>query len=80
MTPQTTIEYLDKNKIPSDIKRYSFQVLYKYPLFKKYKRICKNSEKLSRSITTIPVHPGSGKLELDYIIKIINNYRFISNG
>ena len=68
------IEYLDKNNIPSDIKRYNFKVLYKYPLFKKYKRICKNSEKLSHEITTIPVHPGLGRTELDYIIEVINNY------
>jgi|AntRauTorckE6833_2_1112554.scaffolds.fasta_scaffold00195_14 dTDP-4-amino-4,6-dideoxygalactose transaminase len=69
------IDYLDKNGIPSDIKRYSFKVLYKYPLFKKYSRNCKNSDKLSKNITTIPVHPGLKRKELDYIINIINNYK-----
>ena len=68
------IDYLDKNNIPSDIKRYNFKVLYKYPLFKKYLRKCHNSEKLSKDITTVPVHPGLTKKELDYIVKIINKF------
>ncbi len=68
------INYLYNNGIPSDIKKYNFKVLYKYPLFKKYARKCKNSEKLSQSITTIPVHPGLTKKELDYIIETINKY------
>lgn len=68
------IDYLDKNGIPSDIKRYNFKVLYKYPLFKKYLRKCYNSENLSQKITTVPVHPGLTKKDLDYIIKIINKF------
>ncbi len=68
------IEYLDKNGIPSDIKRYNFKALYKYPLFKKYRRACKKAELLSQSITTVPIHPGLGKNELDYMAKVINNF------
>ncbi|MFP4515116.1 MAG: aminotransferase class V-fold PLP-dependent enzyme [Parcubacteria group bacterium] len=68
------MDYLDRYGIPSDIKRYNFKVLYKYPLFKKYLRKCKNSEKLSQNITTIPVHPGIKKKELNYMANIINNY------
>jgi perosamine synthetase len=68
------IDYLDKHGIPSDIKRYNFKVLYKFPLFKKYSRKCKNSEKLSQSVTTIPVHPNVKKNELNYIASIINKY------
>jgi perosamine synthetase len=71
---QDFINYLDSNGIPSDIKRYNFKVLYKYPLFKKYIRKCRNSESLSENITTIPVHPGLTKKQLDYIIKIINKF------
>ncbi len=68
------IDYLEKNGIPSDIKRYNYKVLYNYPLFKKYSRKCINSEKLSRSITTIPIHPGLTKKDLDYMIDIINKF------
>lgn len=68
------INYLEKNNIPSDIKKYKFKVLYEYSLFKKYKRACQNSKKLSQKITTIPVHPGLNKLELDYIVRVINNF------
>jgi len=69
------IDYLEKNGIPSDIRRYNFKVLYKYPLFKKYFRKCQNSEKLSKGITTIPVHPGLTQEELNYMINIINNFK-----
>lgn len=55
--------YLDKNGIPSDIRRCNYKVLYEYPLFKKYSKKCSNSEKLSRNITMIPVHPGLTKKE-----------------
>lgn len=68
------IDYLDKNGIPSDIKRYDFKVLYEYPLFKKYSRKCVNSENLIKKVTTIPVHPGLSKKELDHIIKTINKF------
>lgn len=68
------INYLEKNNIPSDIKKYKFKVLYEYSLFKKYKRVCQNSKKLSQKITTIPVHPGLNKLELDYIVRVTNNF------
>lgn len=68
------IDYLNRNGIPSDIRRYDYKVLYKYPLFKKYSRKCSNSEKLSCRITTIPVHPGLLKKDLDYIINVINKF------
>lgn len=69
------IDYLNKNGISSDIKRYNFKVLYKYPLFKKYSRKCSNSEKLVQSITTVPVHPGLTKKDLDYVVDIINKFK-----
>ena len=68
------IKFLDANGIPSDIIRYNYKVLYQYPIFNKFKRICPNSEKLAQSITTIPVHPGMDKRDLDYIISTINGY------
>lgn len=59
--------------VPSDIAKYKYRVLYEFPIFKKYRRRCKKSEKLVKSITTIPVHPGLKRKDLDYILKVINN-------
>jgi len=75
-SPNEFIDYLERNGIPSDIRKYNYKVLYKYPLFKKYSRKCSNSEKLSYGITTIPVHPGLTKKDLDYMIDIINKFQF----
>lgn len=66
------IQLLTDNGIPSDIERYNYKVLYEYPVFRCFKKVCKNSEKLARNITTIPVHPGLSKEDLDYIIDKIN--------
>ncbi len=68
------IKFLDFNGIPSDIIRYDYKVLYRYPIFSKFERACLSSEKLVQNITTIPVHPGMNKNELDYIISTINGY------
>jgi len=69
------IDYLSAKGIPSDIIKYNCKVLYKYPILSKFKRVCPNSEKLLQSITTIPVHPGLKRNEIDYIISTINNFR-----
>ncbi|PKP58052.1 aspartate aminotransferase [Candidatus Atribacteria bacterium HGW-Atribacteria-1] len=74
--PRNFIDYLSSRGIPSDIIRYNYKPLYKYPILSKFKRVCPNSEKLSQSITTIPVHPGLNSNEIDYIISTINNYRY----
>lgn len=62
-----------QKRIPSDIGRYDYRVLYNYSIFQKYRKVCPNSEKLVRNITTIPVHPALTKQELDYMIENINN-------
>jgi|SRR3989344_2300260 len=67
------IKLLEDCGIPSDISRYNYRVLYEYPAFERFKRICPNSEKLAKSITSIPVHPALTKQELDYMIENINN-------
>ena len=69
------INYLEEKGVPSDVLRYDYKVLYKYPLFKKYKKKCINSETLVKSFTTIPVHPHISKTMLDYMISAINNYK-----
>ncbi len=69
------MRYLAKNGIPSDIIRYNYKVLYKYPLFKGLSRKCKNAESLVRSITTIPVHPGLTRKQLTYIVNKINSFK-----
>lgn len=70
---QGMIKKMVDKGVPSDIIRYDYRVLYEYELFKKYGRKCRNAENLVKSITTIPVHPGLKKKELDYIINVINN-------
>jgi dTDP-4-amino-4,6-dideoxygalactose transaminase len=67
------IKLLEQHGIPSDIGRYNYKVLYDYPVFKKYKKVCPNSEILVKNITTVPVHPALTNQELEYIIDIINN-------
>jgi len=42
-SPNEFIDYLERNGIPSDIRKYNYKVLYKYPLFKKYSRKSKSS-------------------------------------
>lgn len=59
--------------IPSDILRYNYKVMYHYMLFKQWKRICPNAEYLSKTITTVPVHPNIRENELDHIISSLNN-------
>ena len=68
------IDFLSQKGVPSDILRYDYQVLYKYPIFEGLTGNCKNAESLSTSITTIPVHPDLGTGELDYIISQINAF------
>ncbi|KKQ18597.1 MAG: Aminotransferase, DegT/DnrJ/EryC1/StrS family [Berkelbacteria bacterium GW2011_GWA1_36_9] len=67
------IKSLEDSGIPSDVIRYNYKVLYEYPAFRRFKRVCPNSEKLVKNITTIPVHPALVKQELEYIIENINN-------
>lgn len=69
------IKFLDNQELPSDIIRYNYKVLYQYPVFNKLRRVCPNSEKLAQNITTIPVHPGLDKNNLDHIINTINGYK-----
>ena len=69
------INFLAQNGIPSDILRYDYKALYQYPAFKKFTVECENAEFLAGSITTIPVHPGLSKNELDYMIDLINSFK-----
>jgi perosamine synthetase len=68
------INFLSQKGIPSDILRYNYKVLYKYPILEALAGDCENAELLSKSITTIPVHPGLNIEDLDYIISQINAF------
>lgn len=68
------IRYMEKNRIPSDIVRFKCKVLYQYPALKSFYRECPNAERLLNSVTTIPVHPGLTKYDLDYILRKINGF------
>jgi dTDP-4-amino-4,6-dideoxygalactose transaminase len=69
------IDFLSQKGIPSDILRYNYKVLYEYPILKALASKCENAELLSKSITTIPVHPGLNTRDLDYIISQINVFQ-----
>ncbi|MDD5528163.1 MAG: aminotransferase class I/II-fold pyridoxal phosphate-dependent enzyme [Patescibacteria group bacterium] len=69
------IDFLSRKGVPSDILRYDYKVLYKYPILEALAVDCRNAEFLSKSITTIPVHPGINIGELDYIISQINAFK-----
>jgi perosamine synthetase len=69
------IDWLDEHGIPSDIKRYGCQPLYKFGALSAYARSCPNAEALLSSVTTIPVHPAIREEELERIVDIINGYR-----
>jgi len=68
------IKYLEEKGIPSDITRYSYLPLYELPAFLEYGTVCANAELLSKTITTIPVHPGITVDDIQYIAECINLY------
>ncbi|VEB41521.1 Predicted pyridoxal phosphate-dependent enzyme apparently involved in regulation of cell wall biogenesis [Chromobacterium violaceum] len=69
------IDYLDARGIPSDIKRYGCQALYRFSALEQYRRDCPNAEALLSGMTTLPVHPALGEEELDYMADVINGYQ-----
>lgn len=66
-----TNKFIDAG-IPTEINKYKYQCMYNYKVFERWKNNCKNAEKLTKSIETIPVHPNITKEDLDYMIKFIN--------
>ncbi|XOB46458.1 MAG: DegT/DnrJ/EryC1/StrS family aminotransferase [Candidatus Nealsonbacteria bacterium] len=66
------ISKLFKMGIPSDVVKYDYKPMYHYPIFRKWAIGCPNTEKLVKSFTTIPVHPGIDDKAIEYIIKSIN--------
>lgn len=68
------IDYLDRNGIPSDIKRYGCKALYEFPALKSYTRRCPKAEALLAGVTTLPVHPGIGDAEIQHMVSVINQY------
>ncbi|SCZ09462.1 DegT/DnrJ/EryC1/StrS family aminotransferase [Alkaliphilus peptidifermentans] len=69
-------EDMVKNGIPTDIVRYNYQPMYKYPLFKQFEKECLNAEHLSKTIITIPVHPNINDNNIDYIVDYLNKIDF----
>lgn len=54
--------------------------IYEQPLYKElgYKPgLCPTSEKVSRQVVSIPVHPKITSEELEYIVDVINNYKVV---
>ncbi|AVG16394.1 MULTISPECIES: DegT/DnrJ/EryC1/StrS family aminotransferase [Chromobacteriaceae] len=69
------IDYLDARGVPSDIKRYGCQALYRFPALAEYRLDCPNAETLLAGMTTLPVHPALSEAELDYMADVINGYQ-----
>ena len=72
---RAAIECLCSMGIPSDIIRYGCKPLYEYPILRRFRRACPNAERLLRSVTTIPVHPGLSESDIHYIISSMNRVR-----
>lgn len=68
------IDYLDRQGIPSDIKRYGCKPLYHFPALEAYSRRCEHAEALLSSVTTLPVHPGITDAQVDHMVAMINQY------
>jgi dTDP-4-amino-4,6-dideoxygalactose transaminase len=68
------IDHLDKQGIPSDIKRYGCKPLYEFPALKAYTRRCPHAEALLSSATTLPVHPGIESDPIEHMISVITQY------
>jgi perosamine synthetase len=68
------IDYLDRQGIPSDIKRYGCKPLYYFPALEAYTRRCGHAEALLSSVTTLPVHPGITDAQIDHMIATVNRY------
>jgi len=69
------IKILNDKGIPSDIFRYNYQLVFYYDYLSDYISECPNAHKISKSITTIPVHSGLNKCQLDYIINELNKLK-----
>lgn len=68
--------YLVKEGIPSDMTKYNIRPLYDYPVLKKYRADCPNTERLLETTTTIPVHQRYTPEQLAQMATIINNYPY----
>jgi dTDP-4-amino-4,6-dideoxygalactose transaminase len=70
------IKYLVDNGITGVV--YYDSVLYKNPFYKKlgYKHgLCKEAEKITKEVLSIPVHPSLSKTDICKIIKVIKGYK-----
>lgn len=66
------INFLTRNGIPSDIVKYGYTTVYSHPLFGDANiQRCPNAENLVKRITSLPVHPGISKEDIEYMIEII---------
>jgi dTDP-4-amino-4,6-dideoxygalactose transaminase len=66
--------HLVERGIPCDVARYECRPLYQYKIASRFRRQCPRAERVFEHTTTIPVHPGIGQAELEYIAKCINSF------
>ncbi|HEY2381086.1 MAG TPA: DegT/DnrJ/EryC1/StrS family aminotransferase [Terriglobia bacterium] len=68
------LDYMGRKEIPSDVLRYNVQPVYRYPILRNLERSCQRADRLLRTITTVPVHPGLSRDHLDYIVESLNAF------
>lgn len=65
-------EFLYKNNV--DHSKYFYRDCSSLPIFKNFKKNCKNAKKLSNQLLFLPTHHEISKNQIQNIINIINNY------
>jgi dTDP-4-amino-4,6-dideoxygalactose transaminase len=68
------LDYMNGKGIPSDIFHYKVQPVYRYPILQNLERVCPNADRILRTITTVPVHPGLSREQLEYIVEALNGF------
>jgi perosamine synthetase len=68
------LDYMNRKGIPSDVARYKVQPVYRYPVLRNLERSCPRADRILRTITTVPVHPGLSPDHLDYIVAALNEF------
>lgn len=72
---RSVIDQLDRSGVPSDIKRYGCKPLYEFAQCAEYRRDCPQADRMLRTVTTVPVHPGLTQDDLDHIVASIRACR-----
>src|SRR5262249_55239494 len=67
------LDYMYRKGIPSDVFKFKVQPVY-HPVLQTLERSCPRADRILKSITTVPVHPGLSREHLDYIVEALNQF------